>query len=568
MVHVNRIIALLLFISSNLVAQNPVLVIDLVPFYGSRPSDFVVLGNNFVYAGNRYATGSSGLPNRELLISDGTASGTQLIKDLYPGLKSSNPDNLILSNGKVYFVYEDDSSGGVVYRPCVSDGTNAGTFFLFPTSNTTYGHTMDTPSLYRAKDYFIEYNGEVYFIALKDTFPYDQVIYKTDGSVSGTHIAIELPNSTSIANIMHGIAVFNDSLYFSGSSNGSVSENLYKSDGTSINTLLVKNDVFFLSLSGVEIYDNKMYFSGADYFGTHGIEPWVTDGTANGTYELVDLQPLITSGSNPSSYRRLNGKLVFLASSNSNSVELFAIDSLLGSNVVTSIATVSNLPLTYNSDWLFDYGNTLYFSGSDVANGNELWKSDGTSSGTGLIKDIAPGTGGSNPHSFISYCGEVYFSALNPISGAAQALYKTNGTALGTVLLPGVVGSPNTGELITDKIVFNNVLYFSGQYNSLIAKELYSYNASCVTGINSPVDDIDLHVVVSPNPVHDLVTIEFDENTKATILVLDVLGQIVFTSKIQSKKNVVLNLSHLAKGMYFVTLETDKGIKSIKLIKE
>ncbi len=565
MVHVNRIIVLLLFISSNLVAQNPVLVKDIAPFYGSIPSNFVVLGSNLLFAASGYSGSSS---NRELYLSDGTALGTQLLKDIIAGPSSSSPDKLVVYNGKVYFVAADNTSGVLVYRPWVSDGTTVGTYSLFPLATTSYGFTLNVPSIYRAKDYFVEYKGEVYFLALKDVAPNDKAIFKTDGSVSGTQIAVELPNSTNIPNLMNGPVVFNDSLYFSGSSNGGANESLYKSDGTSLNTFLVKNDVLLFSFSGVETYDNKMYFSGTNYFNSHADEPWVTDGTANGTYELADLQPLNSFGSNPSSFRRVNNKLVFLASSNGSSVELFAVDSVVGSNVVTSIATVSNLSLAYNSDWLFDYGNNLYFRGSDAVNGYELWKSDGTALGTGIIKDIAPGSGGSNPHSFVAYCGEVYFTAQNPITGTAQALYKTNGTALGTVLLPGVVGNPNSGAGITAKGVFNNMLYFSGQYDVNIGEELYSYNAFCVTGINSPVDDIDLNVVVSPNPVHDLVTIEFDENTKATILVLDVLGQLVFASEVQNKMNVVLNLSQLTKGMYFVKLKTDLGNKSIKLIKD
>mgnify|MGYP003687910505 CR=1 FL=1 len=51
-------------------------------------------------------------------------------------------------------------------------------------------------------------------------------------------------------------------------------------------------------------------------------------------------------------------------------------------------------------DQLTAVGNTLYFSGTDGTNGYELWKSDGTASGTVMVKDINSGSGDSNPYQF------------------------------------------------------------------------------------------------------------------------------------------------------------------------
>src|SRR5262245_52886484 len=45
---------------------------------------------------------------------------------------------------------------------------------------------------------------------------------------------------------------------------------------------------------------------------------------------------------------------------------------------------------------IVEVGPIAYFVGSDEATGGELWKSDGTAAGTGLVKDVTPGPASSN----------------------------------------------------------------------------------------------------------------------------------------------------------------------------
>ncbi|HEX7186033.1 MAG TPA: ELWxxDGT repeat protein [Thermoanaerobaculia bacterium] len=64
---------------------------------------------------------------RELWVSDGTEAGTRLVKDIFPGDRSSVPDQLAAIPGGLVFAASDDVHGQEVWR---SDGTAAGTFQL------------------------------------------------------------------------------------------------------------------------------------------------------------------------------------------------------------------------------------------------------------------------------------------------------------------------------------------------------------------------------------------------------------------------------------------------------
>ena len=221
-----------------------------------------------------------------------------------------------------------------------------------------------------------------------------------------------------------------------------------------------------LNSSGMDYYEptlleyhGKAYFSAND--GIYGTELWVTDGTSGGTHRVTDLWP--GSGSSfPRSRIIYNDLIYFSAYDTIHGQELWATDGASGGTfLVKDIYPGSNNDLPYSSgaNNFYIYNGKLIFSANDAAHGNELWISDGTDSGTVLLKDINPGVNFGYPSSFIEFQNILFFTAKDAVHGAE--LWKTDGTANGTVMVKDIFPGLNDGYSNTQWCIYKNKLYFN-----------------------------------------------------------------------------------------------------------
>lgn len=113
-----------------------------------------------------------------------------------------------------------------------------------------------------------------------------------------------------------------------------------------------------------------------------------------------------------------------------------------------------------NPQYYTKMGNFIYFQATNTNTGEELWKSDGTTEGTVLVKDINPGTDGSGPKNFTIYNNMLYFSANNGENG--NELWRTDGTEKGTLMVKDIykTAAGSNPEWLT---VYNGLLYFRAQ---------------------------------------------------------------------------------------------------------
>src|SRR5690606_14433372 len=263
--------------------------------------------------------------------------------------------------------------------------------------------------------------------------------------------------------------VTNDFIYFT-TTNG---KKLWKSDGTEVGTELILSNIEseYPCFSNLIEFDSKIYISYND--GIHGFELWQTDGSTNETSLVKDIYPG-SNGSEIQDFFIFNDYLYFTAVNGSGTErrEIWKSDGTeIGTTMLKDIGGQTYADgVKVGNDFLIS-GNYFYFYGYSNSAGYELWKSDGTESGTQMVKDINPGYSSSDYYNNILEGavgnGYIVFKAYSPDSG--YELWKSDGTESGTFKLKeinpdgGSYGdgiSPYTGGRFT---AYNDKIYFIGQ---------------------------------------------------------------------------------------------------------
>ncbi len=258
-----------------------------------------------------------------------------------------------------------------------------------------------------------------------------------------------------------GIIAFDTDLIYSGFEQTPFARTLYKTDGTPLNTETLDG-----SITGPEFlfeFNNKVYFK-ATQFGV-GTEFFVTDGTPANTSLLKDIRPGSTGSSSQSDSiegQRLfianDTYVFFVANDGTNGNQLWRTDGTTNGTVM--ISNFSNGAIRFTTTNCAIYNNELYFSGSEQSSlGTELYKTDGNT--VNLVKDINPAINSSFPNQLIVYNNLLYFAASTLQEG--RELWVTNGTTSGTLLAENIYPeNPNeiNGSDPDNMTLLNGELFF------------------------------------------------------------------------------------------------------------
>lgn len=294
-------------------------------------------------------------------------------------------------------------------EPWWSDGTVAGTRML---KDIADGWENSNPGL------AVSLGNQVLFAAT-DTGP---SLWRTDGTTSGT---VRVAGPYRFAEQVPPVVLGGAAYYLAASWWGSQPTSLWRTDGTPAGTVELAAGLGLCG--GLHRVGSRLFFR------NQHSELWTSDGTAAGTVMLGNFYG--AAQRNPiGPIADLNGLAVFAGDVPYGSERPLWLSDGTVNGTVRLLAPGTQV---FTGDEIAVLQNRAYFLGDDGVHGAELWSTDGTQPGTGLVVDLAAGPGGSAPAGLFAApsAGLLYFSAGDRYPTSNRELYATDGTAAGTRLL-------------------------------------------------------------------------------------------------------------------------------------
>ena len=402
----------------NLLTGIPELVADI----NTTPTSLRRFRDPVVIDDLMYFVADDGVSGAELWRTDGTNSGTFLLKDIAEGRESSFPGYLTNVDGTLFFEINDTQ----VWK---SDGTPAGTVKV---------RDIVPPTDFADVEGFTAFDDKLYFIA--DTEQQGRQVWVSDGTEAGT-TPIGLDAETTPSALTRA----GDALYF----------NLETTDGHFANRLDDASDeptnviqLQFPAESFVEFGGQLLILSTNSTLHAVMEDELVSLDNADGPgfvteteivgdrFYFVQGQQLHwldanlnineVSTANVTDLNDVNGKLYFRDHKEWYTVDEH--DQRLPLGEINPNGSIGSLPLGFPQTTLA-VGNSLYFNASDGENGMEIWRTDG---GPPVSVTNLPDDSSFLPVELVQFGTHIYFGTRNQIwrtDGETTEPFFSNRTA-------------------------------------------------------------------------------------------------------------------------------------------
>src|SRR5215216_2558457 len=351
-----------------------------------------------------------------------------LVEDIYPGKTGSEPNWLVDFKGKLLFGANHPRFGEELWR---SNGTRSGTRLV---KDIDPGHLVikkmeNTETGSSAPDSVLRTKKWIYFQA--STVKYGEELWKSDGTNSGTKVVKDIVPGPGDSGPEDIVSTAPRTTFFRAWDKHH-GEELWKTDGTQRGTKLIKDINPDLPPGArckqgdcgipkgwshpdtVTVMGEQVFFAADD--GKHGVELWKSDGTNKGTKLVKDINPTSArEASDIGNLVALRKRLYFSANDGKHGLELWKSDGTRsGTKLVKDIKPGK---ADSNPDQLTAFKGRLLFSADDGVHGTEMWRSNGTKANTGLLIDVKPGALDSEPGELTTSGPFLYFAASTPSAG-------------------------------------------------------------------------------------------------------------------------------------------------------
>lgn len=224
----------------------------------------------------------------------------------------------------------------------------------------------------------------------------------------------------------------------------------------------------------------------------------------------------------------------------------FGQDSIAKNNYINTNCPIT-MPIS-GTVTITNCSGTLYDNGGPTSN-----YSDNTEG----ITVIQPPGATQIVLNFISFDFENYFDSLVVYDGP-----NTSSPVIGYY----------TGNSLPFQVVSSGgSLTIKQQSDFTINASGFELNWSCNTVGTNDVDEISQDYIVYPNPTSDVINIKLSNNriiNAKQLTLVNTLGQVVMQKKVERENRLLqINVNHLPKGLYFLSIESEKStlIKKINI---